>query len=238
MKKAIFLDRDGTLVEEVGYLKMIEDMRFTPKALEALKIFHDLGFLNIVITNQSAVARGLLSPKELKKIHKRLGELAAEEGAVVDAYYHCPHLPEGRMAPYNVDCDCRKPKPGMILQAQQKYQLDLAQCYLVGDKSSDLETAKNAGVHPVLVETGYGAQTKASWTESVTVYANLFEFARALGQAPTSVPVVISNDAQVEPDLAVAEAPDEFSAAVADDGSNEIGTGGDADPAAPGEPHE
>ena len=180
MNKAIIMDRDGTLIHEVGYLKMIEDMRFTPHATDALRIFHDLGYLNIVVTNQSAIARGLLSPKELKQIHRRLKELAAEEGAVVDAVYHCPHYPEGRMAPFNVECDCRKPRPGMIRQAQEKHKLDLSQCYLVGDKVSDMELAVNAGVRSVLVLTGYGARTRDEWTAPVEVFANLYEFARSL----------------------------------------------------------
>ena len=186
MNKAIFLDRDGTLIEEVGYLKMIEDMRFTPRAPDALRIFHELGFLNIVVTNQSAVARGLLSPKELARIHRRLKELAADEGGIVDAIYHCPHYPEGRMAPYNIECDCRKPKPGLVLQAQQKHKLDLGQCYLVGDKTADLELAQNAAVHPVLVLTGYGKQTKDEWQQPVETFVNLFEFAQSLKKAHSS----------------------------------------------------
>lgn len=189
LKKAIILDRDGTLVEEVGYLKMIEDMRFTTRATDALRIFHDLGFLNIVVTNQSAVARGLLSPKELAKIHRRMKELAADEGAVIDAIFYCPHYLEGRIAPYNVECDCRKPKPGLVLRAQQKLKLDLSQCYLVGDKPSDLELARNAGVRPVLVLTGYGKRTREEWTEAVDVFSNLFEFAQSL-KAQTPDPVI------------------------------------------------
>lgn len=186
MNKAIFLDRDGTLIEEVGYLKMIEDMRFTPRAPDALRIFHELGYLNIVVTNQSAVARGLLSPKELARIHRRLKELAAEEGGVIDAIYHCPHYPEGRVAPYNIECECRKPKPGLVLRAQEKYKLDLNQSYLVGDKCADLELAQNAGARAVLVLTGYGKQTKGEWLQPVETHVNLFEFAQALKAAHSS----------------------------------------------------
>ncbi|HJZ11067.1 MAG TPA: HAD-IIIA family hydrolase, partial [Acidobacteriota bacterium] len=113
MKKAIFIDRDGTLIEETGYLKMLQDILFTSKAIAALQIFRELGYLNIVITNQSAVARGILSPKELHKIHVRLKALAKQEGATIDDIFFCPHLPPpaGRVAPYNIECDCRKPKP-------------------------------------------------------------------------------------------------------------------------------
>jgi D-glycero-D-manno-heptose 1,7-bisphosphate phosphatase len=182
MKKAIFIDRDGTLIEEVGYLKMLEDMRFTLRATSALRIFSELGFLNLVITNQSAVARGILSPKELSKIHGKLREFAERENAYIDQIYVCPHFPEGRMAPYNIDCDCRKPKPGMIFQAREKHELDLQQCILVGDKVSDLQLAVNAGVRPVLVLTGYGAKTRDEWQQPVECYENLYQFALALRQ--------------------------------------------------------
>jgi len=176
MRKAIFIDRDGTLIEEVGYLKMIEDLRFTTRATRALSIFHELGFLNIVMTNQSAIARGILSEKELKKIHQRLKILAEEDGAPVDDIFYCPHFPGGRMAPHNVECECRKPKPGMILQAREKHDLDLQQCYVVGDKPSDLELARNAGATGILVLTGYGAQTRQQIDPSVSVFPNLYEF--------------------------------------------------------------
>lgn len=190
MKKAIFIDRDGTLIHEVGYLKMLEDLKFTPKAMDALRIFHQLGFLNIVITNQSAVARGLLSPKELKRIHTKLKTLAKDEEATIDDVFYCPHLPEGRMAPFNIECDCRKPKPGLILQAAKKHRIDLKQSYMVGDKASDLELAANAGVKAVLVLTGYGKETQAQLNAPIDVYANLFEFAKSLPkpEAPLSNP--------------------------------------------------
>ncbi len=182
MKKAILMDRDGTLIQEAGYLKMLEDLRFTDKATEALKLFHQLGFLNIVITNQSAVARGILSPKELNKIHHRLKELAAAEEAVIDDIFYCPHYPEGRIPPYNIDCDCRKPKSGLIWQARDKHQLDLQQCVVVGDKASDLELAANAGVRGVLVLTGYGTQTRKEWSGAVEVFSSLFHFAKDLAE--------------------------------------------------------
>lgn len=180
MKKAIFIDRDGTLIQEVGYLKMLEDLRFTFKATEALKLFHELGYLNVVITNQSAIARGILSEQELKRIHHKLKSLAQEEGAHIDDIFYCPHLADGRVSPYNIECECRKPKPGLILHAAEKRHLDLTQCRLVGDKLSDLELGRNAGVQTALVLTGYGAQTQNQLTEPVPSFRNLFEFAQSL----------------------------------------------------------
>src|SRR5262249_50686748 len=130
MNKAIFLDRDGTLIDEVSYLTMMEDLRFTPRAAEALRKFQANGFLNILITNQSAVARGLLSPKALKKIHSRLRSMAKDEDAIIDDIFFCPHHPEGRVSPFNVECECRKPKTGMIQQAVAKHNIDLQQSIL------------------------------------------------------------------------------------------------------------
>ena len=180
MKKAIFIDRDGTLIQEVGYLRMLEDLRFTPRAAEALRTFQNLGYLNLVITNQSAVARGLLSPKVVNKIHQKLKLMAKDEDAVIHDVFYCPHFPGGRVAPYNVECDCRKPKPGMLLQAAEKHRIDLQQSLLIGDKISDLELGKNAGVRTVLVLTGSGQQTKETWQEPVESFPNLFEFSKYL----------------------------------------------------------
>jgi D-glycero-D-manno-heptose 1,7-bisphosphate phosphatase len=180
MNKAIFIDRDGTLIQEVGYLKMLDDLRFTFRATEALHIFKELGYLNIVITNQSAVARGILSPKELKKIHQRMTALALEENGVIDDIFFCPHFAEGRVSPYNVECECRKPKPGMIFSARDKHHLDLKECFVIGDKASDIELARNAGVPAALVLTGYGAETRSTLDIPVEVYPNLHAFATSL----------------------------------------------------------
>ncbi len=180
MNKAIFIDRDGTLIQEVGYLKMLEDLRFTFRAMDALSIFKDLGYLNIVVTNQSAIARGILSPKELKKIHQKMTVLALEEGGVIDDIFVCPHYPEGRMAPYNVECECRKPKPGLILAARDKKKLNLDECFVVGDKYSDIELARNAGVPAVLVLTGYCSETRTRLDMNAEIFPNLYEYAIGL----------------------------------------------------------
>lgn len=182
MKKAIFIDRDGTFIEDVGYLKMLEDLRFTPRAVNALQIFHELGYMNIVITNQSAVARGILSPKELNKIHQKLKSVTKDEGGIIDDIFYCPHLSEGRIAPYNIDCECRKPKTGLVMEAVQKHKLNLEECIMVGDKKSDLDLAKNAGIRGVLVLTGYGAQTKNECEDDVESYPTLYDFASRLNE--------------------------------------------------------
>lgn len=180
MAKAIFIDRDGTLIEEVGYLKMLEDLRFTPRAVNALELFHQRGFINIVITNQSAIARGILSPKELNKIHQKMKLLAKEEGGIIDDIFYCPHFAEGRIAPYNVECECRKPKPGMILQAAQKHRLDLQECIVVGDKVSDMQLAEQAEIRGVLVLTGYGKEAQKELQNQIESYETLYDFAMKL----------------------------------------------------------
>jgi D-glycero-D-manno-heptose 1,7-bisphosphate phosphatase len=180
MAKAIFIDRDGTLIEEVGYLKMLEDLRFTPRSVNALELFHQHGFINIVITNQSAIARGILSPKELNKIHQKMKLLAKEEGGIIDDIFYCPHFAEGRVTPYNVECECRKPKPGMILQAAQKHHLDLQECIVVGDKVSDMQLAEQAGIRGVLVLTGYGKEAQKELQDKFECYATLYDFAMKL----------------------------------------------------------
>ena len=180
MKKAIFIDRDGTLIQEVSYLRMLEDIRFTPRAAEALRTFQNLGYLNIVITNQSAVARGLLSPKTVNKIHQKLKAMAKDEEAVIHDVFYCPHLPEGRVAEFATDCDCRKPRIGLLERAAKKHKIDLHQSLLIGDKLIDMELGKNAGVRTILVLTGFGSQTKEQWQDPVESFANLFEFSKKL----------------------------------------------------------
>jgi D-glycero-D-manno-heptose 1,7-bisphosphate phosphatase len=180
MNKAVFLDRDGTLIEEVGYLRMLEDLRFTPRAADALRKFEKSGYLNIVITNQSAVARGMLSPKALTKIHNKLKGMAKDEDCTIHGIFFCPHLPEGRVAPYNIECDCRKPKTGLLQKAAAKHKIDLQQSILIGDKSTDLELGRNAMIRTILVLTGYGKQTKDAWTEPVETHSNLYEFSKTL----------------------------------------------------------
>ena len=183
VKKAIFIHRDGTLIQEVGYLRMMEDLRFTARAAEALRTFSQHGYLNIVITNQSAIARGLLSPKAVGKIHQKLKAMAKDEDAIIHDVFVCPHFPDGRVAPYNMECECRIPKPGLLEQAAVKHHLDLQQCILIGDRPEVLELGKRAGVRTVLVLTGSGQKTNQESAEPVESHANLFEFSKTFPPA-------------------------------------------------------
>ena len=148
--KAVFLDRDGTINEEVNYLSKVEQIKILPNSPKAIKLLNENGFKVIIITNQSGVARGYFSVQELENIHNHLKNQLLKDGAIIDAVYYCPHHPDDR-------CDCRKPKTGMIDRAKEEFEIDLSSSFIVGDKLLDLETGHRAGCKTVLVLTGYGS---------------------------------------------------------------------------------
>ncbi len=156
MKRAVFIDRDGTISEEVGYINHLSRFRLFPYSAAALKQLHEDGFLAIVITNQAGVARGYFSEEMVQAIHKRMSEELEASGATLDAIYYCAHHPSVGQPPFRLDCDCRKPKPGLLLRAARDLDIDLANSWMVGDRYSDIELAANAGVKSVLVLSGYG----------------------------------------------------------------------------------
>ena len=146
MNKAIFFDRDGVLNEDVGYLHEVEKFRWIDGAREAIKLCNEKNILAIVVTNQSGVARGYYTEDDVKKIHAFMQDDLKKIGAHIDAFYYCPHHPEGTVAKYKKFCDCRKPKPGMILKACRDFEINLRDSVLIGDSKRDLESAENAGV--------------------------------------------------------------------------------------------
>ena len=150
-RKAAFLDRDGTIIPETGARTADPDVEPIPGAAGAIKTLRDAGFLIVVVTNQSGVARGYYTEAELAEMHSALLATFEAEGAAIDAIYYCPHLPEGTVAEYAVECDCRKPKPGLLLRAAQEHDIDLAASYLVGDAERDVEAARAAGCKGVTV---------------------------------------------------------------------------------------
>ena len=158
-QRAIFLDRDGTMNVSKGFISNAEDLELIPGTIEAIKAINKSGALAIVITNQPVIARGECSFEELHNIHNKLKTLLGEKGAFVDDIFYCPHHPdkgfEGEVPELKFDCECRKPKTGMIDEAVKKYNIDLSKSYMVGDSTMDLETARNAGVKSVLVDTGF-----------------------------------------------------------------------------------
>ena len=152
-KPAVFLDRDGVLSEEKSYICTLEDFAIFPYTKECIKKIKEKGYLAIVVTNQSGVARGLFSEEILQRMNSYLIE---ETG--VDAVYYCPHHPQGKVEDYRKECNCRKPHTGMIEKACQDFQIDMEKSYIVGDRASDILLGQNAGVKTILVESGYGTR--------------------------------------------------------------------------------
>jgi D-glycero-D-manno-heptose 1,7-bisphosphate phosphatase len=163
---AVFLDRDGVLVDETGYLTRVEDLRLFPGAGTAVRSIHALGYPVVVVTNQSAVARGMVSLAGLEEIHSALRAQLGQDAARLDGLYMCPHHPEAPLPQWRQDCDCRKPRPGMIVRAARELGLALdARSVLVGDQHTDLECARQAGISALLVRTGKGENTAQTVTE-------------------------------------------------------------------------
>jgi D-glycero-D-manno-heptose 1,7-bisphosphate phosphatase len=153
---AIFLDRDGTICREVGYVNHVDRLELLPRSAEAVRRINESGRLAVLVTNQAGAARGYFPRELIEKVHERLEALLAREGARLDALYHCPHHPELGEADLRRACDCRKPGPGMLLRARQELGADLARSWIVGDSFKDMEAGLAAGVPGVLLRTGYG----------------------------------------------------------------------------------
>lgn len=155
-RPAVFIDRDGTISEEVGYVNHPSRFRVFPYSSEAIRILNDAGWLAIVITNQAGVARGYFSEDVIHKIHDQLTRDLQNESAKLDAIYYCAHHPSVGEPPYRLDCDCRKPKTGLIQQAAKDFDIDMAASWMAGDRYSDVELARNAGLRSAFVLSGYG----------------------------------------------------------------------------------
>jgi D-glycero-D-manno-heptose 1,7-bisphosphate phosphatase len=148
-QKIIFLDRDGTINKYVGFLRDIDDFELIDGASEAIKQINQSGYLAIVVTNQPVIARGEVSWEELHEIHKKMETLLGKDGAYIDGIYICPHHPdkgfEGERPEYKFDCDCRKPKPGLLLQAAKDFNINLSESIIIGDSEKDVEAGNNVG---------------------------------------------------------------------------------------------
>jgi D-glycero-D-manno-heptose 1,7-bisphosphate phosphatase len=156
MRPAVFIDRDGTLTEEVGYVNHPSRLRLLPRSAEAIRRLNRAGVAAVVVTNQAGIARGYFSERMLEVVNADLLAQIGKAGARLDGVYVCPHHPTEGVPPYRALCDCRKPKPGLLLRAADELQLDLTRSVMVGDKSSDLAVAPKVGARSVLVLTGYG----------------------------------------------------------------------------------
>lgn len=177
-QKAIFLDRDGTINKYVGFLRNIDDFELIDGVAEAIRKINESGYLAIVVTNQPVIARGEVSFEELEEIHNKMETLLGKEGAYLDAIYYCPHHPhkgyEGERPELKIDCDCRKPKPGMLLKAATDFNIDLSRSWMVGDGENDIQAGINAGCKTVLLSNG-----NESYGQTVRV-TSLAEFTHSL----------------------------------------------------------
>lgn len=173
-RPAIFLDRDGVLCVEKGYVTRIEDLEIFPYTASCIAEFHRKGFFAVCITNQAAVARGLMTEDTLQEIHTYLIEKTG-----LDALYYCPHHPEGTGA-YAVLCECRKPNPGMVEQAIREFGIDRESSWLLGDRASDIICGQRAGLRTALLESGYGLEHLEQPAEPDFIFRDLKEFTSAL----------------------------------------------------------
>lgn len=152
--KAVFFDRDGVLNVDVSYLYKIEDLRWVDGAREALDYLTEQGYKIFVVTNQSGIARGYYTIEEMNKLREHMMAEISAYGGKIEKIYFCPHHKEGKLSEFAIDCDCRKPKPGMLLQAFAEYELDKEACFLIGDSPRDVEAAETAGIRGYLYKEG------------------------------------------------------------------------------------
>jgi D-glycero-D-manno-heptose 1,7-bisphosphate phosphatase len=184
-RRAVFMDRDGTISEEVGYVNHTARYRVFQYSAEAVRLLNEAGWLAILVTNQAGVARGYFTEELIGSVHGILKSELEKQGARLDAIYYCAHHPSVGEPPYRFDCDCRKPKPGLIQRAAAEFEIDLAASWMVGDRYSDIELARNAGARSAFVLSGYGRgeweYQRANWPhEPDLVTEDLLEAVRRI----------------------------------------------------------
>ena len=178
-RPAVFLDRDGTLVDDPGFLKDPNDVRLFPRSGEALALLAQAGFAIVIVTNQSGIGRGLLTHDDFRRVQARVEELLAQDGAAVDATYYCPHSPAD-----DDPCDCRKPETRLYRDAERDLDIDMAGSWWVGDRVSDLDAADAFGGRAILVLTGYGqAQLAGARERAIPAARDIMEAAGQIAQA-------------------------------------------------------
>jgi D,D-heptose 1,7-bisphosphate phosphatase len=156
-RPAVFLDRDGTINLDAGYVDRLERFELYPFAIDAMRLFKQAGYLVVILTNQAGVAHGMYGEDFVATLAEYLADRARDGGAQIDGHYYCPHSPDAAVPAYRTDCECRKPKPGMALRAAADLGIDLRRSVVIGDRWRDLAVAKAVGCRGILVRTGYGA---------------------------------------------------------------------------------
>jgi D-glycero-D-manno-heptose 1,7-bisphosphate phosphatase len=170
-RRAVFLDRDGTIIEEVGYLDRVERVEFYPWTIDAIRAFNRAGLAVVMISNQSGIARGFFTEAVADEVHAHMAAMLAEGGARIDAYYYCPHHPDGKVAGYARACDCRKPGRGLVDRAVRELNVDPARSFVIGDRWVDVALARAIGAGGVLVRTGYGMSVEQQRPADLTADA-------------------------------------------------------------------
>lgn len=178
-KPAVFLDRDGTMIEDVGYLNRLEQIAFFPWTVDAIRALNRAGLPVVVITNQAGIARGLFTEAFVDETHRAISEYLERGRARVDSYYFCPHHPRGTVDAYTRRCDCRKPGPALLQRAARDLGLDLSKSFMVGDKWLDVGAAESVGARGVLVRTGLGAAQEQRGSPDLTAAAIVDNLAAA-----------------------------------------------------------
>lgn len=169
---AVFVDRDGTINVDVDFLSHPSQLSIIPRSADAIRELNELGIPVVVITNQSGIARGLYTEDDLTVVHNAMDEELRKSGASIFDYFYCPHHPVEGIGKYRVDCECRKPKPGMLIDAGKKYGFDLRRSFLIGDKCIDVQTGKSVGATSIQVATGYGKAEKEQCASERDYYAD------------------------------------------------------------------
>lgn len=175
LRPAVFLDRDGTVNVERGYLDRLDLLSLFPWTADAVRLLNRAGWCTVVVTNQSAIARGLIDELFLQEVHREIDRRLASGGARIDRYYHCPHLADAPREAYRLDCECRKPKPGMLRQAADDLGLDLSRSVMVGDRWVDVQCGRAAGTRTVLVQSGHREAAPPDGVEADAILNNLME---------------------------------------------------------------
>lgn len=173
MTRGVFLDRDGTLIEEVGYLDRLDRVQFFPYSIDAVRLLNRAGLAVIITTNQAGIARGFFDEAFVESTHRHLSATLNAGGAKVDAFYYCPHHPDGVVESYRRACDCRKPQPGLLRRAASDHGLDLQRSFVVGDRAHDIAAGTAVGARGVLVRTGYGDRVASANHGAAAVADNL-----------------------------------------------------------------
>jgi D-glycero-D-manno-heptose 1,7-bisphosphate phosphatase len=181
MRPAVFLDRDGTLIEERGYLDRLDLLELFPWTVDAIRLLNRAGFAAVVITNQSAIGRGIVDEPFLHRVHEAIDARLALGRARIDAYYFCPHHPDAELEAYRQACRCRKPQPGLVERACRELQLDPSRSVMVGDKWVDVACGRAAGTRTVLVRTGHGAHEEERRPAGASADAILNNLMEAVG---------------------------------------------------------